>query len=309
MMLNAHDIAKLGEISTLLEVSGYPKPGNVHRTQDFKEITYEDFIVSGVSIRDSLEIAAYNGSKCYPNMLDHISVGECILRAIRDTQQFVNSNTNLGISMLLVPLAATFGALTHEDSITNLPSILTTMIKNSQVDDAVALVKAISLANAGGMENKTSKYDVNNSNTLDDIRDNNINMYGLLEMSAKYDKISQELISGLPVIRKYGYPTYAKYMRDYSTNDVTVAVFLEILANVPDTLISRKYDEDVAMQVSENAKMILEDTSIASSDRLEAIEAFDQILRKNNYNPGTTADFTAASIYVGLVDKYSVNGL
>ncbi|MHA1130658.1 MAG: triphosphoribosyl-dephospho-CoA synthase, partial [Candidatus Helarchaeota archaeon] len=28
-------IAQYGVLASLLEVSGYPKPGNVHRTQDF----------------------------------------------------------------------------------------------------------------------------------------------------------------------------------------------------------------------------------------------------------------------------------
>ena len=36
---------------------------------------------------------------------------------------------------------------------------------------------------------------------------------------------------------------------------------------------------------------------------------FDTFLRNKKYNPGTTADFTAASLFVGLVDKYSKEGL
>jgi hypothetical protein len=40
-----------------------------------------------------------------------------------------------------------------------------------------------------------------------------------------------------------------------------------------------------------------------------ALKKFDEYLHENKYNPGTTADFTAASIFVSLIDKYSQSGL
>ncbi len=307
-MLTSQDIANMAQIATLLEVSGYPKPGNVHRTHDMDDLTYEDFLISSITIGSHLEVAASSGRDYYPNMLGQIKVGELILGCIQDTQKLVNTNTNLGICMLLVPLSAAFGALIHEDSISNLPIILNTIIKNTDSDDAIALTKAISMANAGGLEDKTLKYDVNDSNTLDEIRYNHINMYDLLEMSAKYDSISYELINGLPIIRNVGYPTYAKYMDAYSRNDITLEIYLEILASEPDTLISRKYGNRAAKNVSKDARDILHDTSIATDERRKAIEDFDQVLNVNKYNPGTTADLTAASLFVGLTDKYSQTG-
>lgn len=309
MMLNSLDIAKLGEIATLLEVSGYPKPGNVHRTSDFNDMTYEDFLISSTSIRENLEIVAFNGSKYYPNMLNEIQIGESILGCVKNTQNLVKTNTNLGISMLLVPIAATFGALHEENSLNNLPKTLDTIIKNTEFNDAIALVKAISLSKAGGMDNKTSKYDVNNSNTIDEIRKNHINIHDLLQMSSKYDKISYELINGLPIIMNYGYPTYMRYVDEYSRNDVTLEIYLTILANVSDTLINRKYGEEIAKDVSERAKTILESTEIGTNDRFKELNEFDIFLKTKNYNPGTSADFTAASLFVGLVDKYSETGL
>ncbi len=308
MNLTSQYISKIAQIATLLEVSGYPKPGNVHRTHDMEDLTYEDFLISSITIGNHLEVSAHSGFECYPNMLSQIKVGELILRCIEDTQRFVKSNTNLGICMLLVPLSATFGALIHEDAINNLPIILNTIIRNSDSDDAVALTKAINMARAGGLDGKTLKYDVNDSNTLDDIRQNDINMYDLLEMSAKYDKISYELVNGLPIITEIGYPTYAKYMNDYSRNDVTLQIYLEILSKEPDTLITRKYGQKAAKNVSKDAKDILEDTSIATDERYQAIEDFDKVLNLKKYNPGTTADLTAASLFVGMTDKFSQTG-
>ena len=242
-MLNYRNIAQFGEIAALLEVSGYPKPGNVHRTQNFTDMTYEDFLISASVLRENLEIVAYNASKYYPNLLNKIYLGEAILRTVKITNKLVNTNTNLGISMLMIPLSAGFGALHNSENIYNLPKIVDIIMKNTQPDDAVALTKAIVLAKAGGM-NETSKYDVNNSNTLNEIVENQINVYDLLKMSAKYDKISYELVNGLPIISEYGFPTFTKYEEEYSRNDVTLEIFLTLLSNSCFTIfiISVKFD-------------------------------------------------------------------
>lgn len=309
MILNSRNIAQLGEIAALLEVSASPKPGNVHRTQNFDDMFYEDFLISASVLRESLELVAYNASKYYPNLLDKIQVGDAILQSITTTNKLVNTNTNLGISMLLIPISAGFGALENEESIYNLPKMVDIIMKNTRSEDAVALTKAIQISNAGGLDNKASEYDVYNKNTIDEIITDNVNLYDLFTISAKYDKISYELINGLPVISEIGYPTYCKYEEEYSKNDVTLETYLTLLSEVPDTLISRKYGNDVADNVSKRAKNIIKDTEIATGERLKEIEKFDKYLRDNKYNPGTTADFTAASLFVGLVDKYSKIGL
>ncbi|RAP53267.1 MAG: hypothetical protein BZ138_01415 [Methanosphaera sp. rholeuAM270] len=309
MILNSRNIAQLGEIATLLEVSAYPKPGNVHRTQDFEDMSFEDFLISSSVLRESLEIVAYNASRYYPNLLDKIQIGDAILRSIKTTNKLVDTNTNLGISMLLIPISAGCGALENEESIYNLPKMVDIIMKNTRVEDSVALTKAIRLSNAGGLANKTTKYDVNNKNTIEELTKNNVNLYDLFKISAKYDRISYELINQLPIISKIGYPTYCKYEGQYSRNDVTLEIYLTILSEIPDTLINRKYGEEVARSVTERAKNILKDTEIATNERIEEIKEFDKFLRQNKYNPGTTADFTAASLFVGLVDKYSKIGL
>ena len=309
MKLNYRNIAQLGETATLLEVSGYPKPGNVHRTKNFENMLYEDFLISSVILRENLEQVAYSSSRYFPNMLHKIGIGKAIYNTVRNTNNLVQTNTNLGISMLFIPIAAAFGSFNEQSTIANLPRTVKLILKSTQTNDAISLVNAIVLSKAGGMDNKTSKYDAKNDNTINDIIQNNVNIYDLFRMSAMYDKISYELINGLPVLSEYGYPAYAMHFRDYSQNDVTLQIFLTILANVPDTLIYRKYGKQVAVDVSKRAKEILKTTEIATYDRLKALNSFDKYLREKKYNPGTTADFTAASLFIGLVDRYSVTGL
>src|SRR5262245_58243539 len=70
------------------------KPGNVHRYRDFEDASYLDFILSAAAIAPVLEGAAGR------------PVGQTILDAVRATRLVVRTNTNLGIILLLSPLAA-----------------------------------------------------------------------------------------------------------------------------------------------------------------------------------------------------------
>lgn len=63
----------------------------------FADLRFEDFLISAVARGPALRDAK------------RASVGETILKAIRDTQRFVSYNTNLGIVLLFVPLVKTYG--------------------------------------------------------------------------------------------------------------------------------------------------------------------------------------------------------
>ncbi|RAP49912.1 MAG: hypothetical protein BZ136_02500 [Methanosphaera sp. rholeuAM74] len=309
MTLSSRDVGKLGEIATLFEVSGYPKPGNVHRTQNFDDMYYEDFLISSVCIGEHIENVVYKAQKYSPYFLNKINMGKDILGCVESANKLTNTNTNLGTSMLIIPIAATYATLTQEDSLNKIANTMDLLLRNTGEDDAIALIKAIILSKAGGMEGKTTQYDANNKNTINDIIENKVNMYKLLEISSKYDKISYELTNQLPVITTIGTPTFLKTINEYSINDTTLQTYLTILSKTPDTLITRKYGEEIAQTISDKATTILEDTEVASKKRLDSLNEFDKYLRSKKYNPGTTADFTAASIFMGLLYKYSESGI
>ena len=73
------------------------------------------------------------------------------------------------------------------------------------------------------------------------------------------------------------------------------------MSEIPDTLISRKYGDKKADEVSSQARELLlfkDDESF--SDKLNE---FDNYLYENKLNPGTTADLTAASIFVSYLES------
>ena len=101
-MLDPKLISKISSISSVLEVSGYPKPGNVHRMNDFPDMVFEDFLISGVVTGETIENATKHIKK---HGVENSQVGKYILNAINETDKWIKNNTNLGIMMLEVPIA------------------------------------------------------------------------------------------------------------------------------------------------------------------------------------------------------------
>src|SRR5215210_8063191 len=84
---------RLAQVACLLEVTAR-KPGNVHRHADFAGTHYLDFLLSAAAIGPALDRARALG------------VGRAILDAVEATRRVVATNTNLGMVLLLAPLAA-----------------------------------------------------------------------------------------------------------------------------------------------------------------------------------------------------------
>ena len=84
---------RLAQVACLLEVTAR-KPGNVHRFCDFAELHYLDFLLSATAIGGPLDQAVERG------------IGATVLAAVKATRQVVSTNTNLGMILLLTPLAA-----------------------------------------------------------------------------------------------------------------------------------------------------------------------------------------------------------
>src|SRR6266487_4025178 len=92
--MNAHlSVGQCATLACLLEATA-PKVGNVHRGADFDDLTFADFAVSAVAIGPAMEAAASTG------------VGRAVRDAVAATRGVVATNTNLGMALLIAPLAA-----------------------------------------------------------------------------------------------------------------------------------------------------------------------------------------------------------
>ncbi|HUX98601.1 MAG TPA: triphosphoribosyl-dephospho-CoA synthase [Candidatus Deferrimicrobium sp.] len=301
------DIAMCGSIAALLEVSGYPKPGNVHRTCDFKETRYEHFLISSVILSPILETIAHRGYLAKKNQitLNEIKLGECILKGAKLNQLWhTGGNTNFGILLLLIPLACAAGMLIDHPS----PSIqllrenLEIIIKNSTSEDTIELYEAIRLIQPGGL-GAVERFDVA-STSSDKLQQENINLFKIFKLSADWDSIAREWVTNFQITFEIGYPYFKSLFSE--TNDINISIvhtYLKILGDTPDTLISRKYGKALAELTSHKAKYILNEGGLLSKESIELLWKFDLELRnEKKINPGTTADLTAASIMVALLE-------
>ena len=293
-------IAKTAQIASVLEVSGHPKPGNVHRTQDFPDMVFEDFLISGIVIGDTMKKAANRGLKFGPDSLDKIEIGKLIKEAVIETNKWVANNTNLGIIMILTPLSAAAGMSSDIDE---LQDNVDRIMKDTTPYDAANLYDAINIADAGGMGEK-DELDVGNDDSKKQLIDKGINMYDVLDLSAQWDMLAFELTRTMPITFEIGYPTFNGVKQTNNINNATVQTFLTILSIYSDTLIARKFDVETAQKVSEDARLIIAEGGILTDKGTDMINEFDKELVKKNLNPGTTADLTASSVMVALLDEY-----
>lgn len=287
--MNANEIAKIAQIASALEVSGYPKPGNVHRTRDYDDMEFEDFIISGIVIGDTIREA------CTDVDVKNPLLGKYILQAVAETDRWIKNNTNLGIVMMITPIAV---AAVISDSFDDIRENVKVLMGNTSVDDACDLYDAINIADAGGMGDQ-DEYDVASDNAKQELRDNGQTMYDVLKISAPWDMLAREMTSDMPAVFEIGYPTYHELKSQKTQNEACLLTFLTLLSQVPDTLISRKYGDDEALKISMMTRDLLKMKD--DPDFINRVSEFDNYLFDRDYNPGTTADLTAASIFVSYL--------
>ena len=167
-------------------------------------------------------------------------VGETVLAAVRASRDAAGANTNLGIALLLAPLAR--AALTGGPLRERLGDVLRALT----VDDARAAYAAIRLAGAGGLDEPVEH----------DVRDEpRVTLREAMAAAAQRDTIASEYVTDHAVTFELGLPALAGALDDgLRPRDAIVELALRLLAAVPDTLIARKRGPDAAGRVAAGAR-------------------------------------------------------
>ena len=278
-MTSPSDVASYVTLACLLEAS-VAKPGNVAPGRPFRDMTYEDFLASAVAIGPVLGQAGQR------------PLGETIRDAIQATHRWTRANTNLGMVLLLTPLArAVLAGLEG-----NLRERVRMVLGATTVVDAAEVYGAIRLAGAGGL-GQVEQQDL--------ARAPSVNLLEAMRLAAARDSVAAEYAGDFAVTFGTGLPAFRSARAEgLPWEGAVIETFMALLAAHPDTLIARKLGGDVAGVVSQRAAgIILVGGSRTAAGRAE-LAAFDADLRdpQNSYNPGTTADLTAATIFVALIE-------
>jgi triphosphoribosyl-dephospho-CoA synthase len=267
---------RLAQMACLLEVTAL-KPGNVHRLRDFPDLTFLDFVLSASAIVEPLDRAIPDG------------VGAAVFGAIAATRRVVATNTNLGMVLLLAPLAAV------PDEV-GLEAGIETILEATTVEDSRAVYRAIRLAQPGGMGDVPDQ-DLANEPTM--------TLREIMHLAADRDMIARQYADGFQVVLREAVPFLRGFIESgRSLETAIVGAYLNVLARHPDSLIARKAGIDQARDVSRRAAEILDGGWPEREEARRHCEAFDEWLRDpcRRLNPGTTADLITAALYAALRD-------
>ena len=282
-------IAGRAHLACVLEASA-PKPGNVSPGRPFADMRYEDFLVSAQAIARPLEGAGRR------------PLGETILQAVEATSSRTRANTNLGMVLLLTPLARAGiqrldvpAAPERDQRLRALRTAVTGVLEETTVEDAENAYRAIRLANPGGLGNAEEQ---------DVAAEPTVTLLEAMRLAADRDGIAREYASSYETTFDKGVPALLQARADgFSMSDAIVEAYLILLAGAPDTHIARRGGDTLARHVSGLAAEALAAGGVRSDAGRLRIAAMDASLRdpRNLANPGTAADLTAAAIFAALI--------
>jgi triphosphoribosyl-dephospho-CoA synthase len=273
----ADAVARAAQLACVLEVSA-EKPGNITPSHDFHDTTYEDMLRSAIAIGPELARAGERG------------VGDTVLAVAEASRRAAPVNTNLGIALLLAPLAraALSGGPLREG--------LGATLRALDLADARAAYAAIRLAGAGGLHERV-EHDVRSEPT--------VGLREAMASAAARDSIASEYASDFALTFETGVPALVAARGDgLAEREAIVELHLRLLGAAPDTLIARKLGAEAAARVSAGASDVLSAGGVRTAPGRRALRSFDASLREpgNALNPGTTADLVTATLFVALLE-------
>ncbi len=273
-------VAKWVQAACLMEVLS-PKPGNVSPGLEFHDASVADFLRSAEAIGPEMAAAVDR------------SLGETILASVQATRNVVGHNTNLGIILLIAPLAAVPPEKSLFDGIDS-------VLRQTTVSDSRLVYRAIRLAQPAGL-GKAGAQDLGDEPT--------VSLVDCMRLAADRDMIAaqygnafqQLLNSGLEWLRE------AAGCLDSQQSQITWLA-VRLMAEFGDSLIARKCGVEMSEAVREKAREVLASGWPAKAESEKVFAAFDAFLREdgNRRNPGTTADFIAAILFAALREGWFI---
>jgi triphosphoribosyl-dephospho-CoA synthase len=250
------------------------KVGNVHPKASFEKTSYLDFLLSASAIGTAF---------CDPTTT---SLGELILKSVQATQVSVRQNTNLGIILLLAPLARA-----------GTPDSVETVLQQTTVTDTKLVYQAIREANPGGL-GKAPREDVQAEPT--------VMLREAMALASERDLIARQYANGFQDVLRFGLPALQQGLERFGCVEAAVIhCQLQWLSGFPDSLIARKNGPQLAEEVQKRAKEVLNQGGLETPGGRQAGLQFDRYLRSdgNRLNPGTTADLVTACLFVMLLQS------
>ncbi|WP_017774779.1 triphosphoribosyl-dephospho-CoA synthase [Paraburkholderia kururiensis] len=261
-----------------------PKPGNVSVESAGHGMTAAQFLASAQAAAG-------------PLFAHGAPVGKRILDAVARTREVAGCNTNLGIVLLVAPLAASLDELKEHigEALTaqRWRAATERVLARLTVDDARDAYRAIALANPGGLGD-APEQSVHDAPTVD--------LRAAMQLAAQRDSIARQYANGFADIFETGLAAVDE-MPAEAPRLVTLNVFLTFLGSHPDSHIVRKHGMALAQSVTlaaraQHGRWRAAATQTPDQSALRDLYAWDTELKSRGINPGTSADLTVATLFV-----------
>jgi triphosphoribosyl-dephospho-CoA synthase len=242
------------------------KPGNVCITDP----RFTDYTLSAAEVTIALARAGEQ------------PLGTTILSAIESTRQRVGHNTNLGIVLVLAPLAAVPIDRKLSEGVLD-------VIAKADIGDAKQVYRAIRLAKPAGL-GQVPEQDIAQEPTLP--------LQAIMRLAADRDMVARQYVNGFSDVLDFGVPIIARRFSERGSLEAAIIqVHLEFMAQYPDSLIARKRGEAEAREAARLAR-----EALACREDPSKLVKLDQWLRAegNQRNPGTSADLVTATLFAAF---------
>lgn len=270
----AYDSVEAIRLACVWEATA-PKVGNVHPGAAFDDCDFQDFCRAAAVVAP---ILAGSETAAGPTA----GLGERILAAIEATRAVTHANVNLGIVLLVAPLAA----IRQRDEMPDL-------LRGLTPSDGERVYRAIRLANPGGV--RGAQVEPSQDVTKADCA--GVDLLAAMASARERDRIALQYATDFADFFDQVVPAVAAELE--SDGDIAQAILraqIRLLAAEPDSLIARKCGPLIAAEACRRASVC----QTASGDlHAPSVAQLDNWLREdgNRRNPGTTADLIAAALY------------
>jgi triphosphoribosyl-dephospho-CoA synthase len=284
--------AENAQLALLLEVAGTPKPGNVDRERDFPDLLFEHFLAGAVGAGPGLRAAA-----------EGASVGEAFEEAVAGMSQQEGGNTQFGALLLVVPLVRA----SARDQLS--PEGVAEVVENTTVEDAANFYRALDHADVyvDDPPEEAEALDARRgSEAVPAVEEQAVTLFDVMALGDDEDDVAAEWtgqfertfwaadrLAELARAAKESSSASARDTDSPTASALGAQVYLEFLGREPDTLVAKQHGQKAAESVRVRAQEALEGGP-------EVVEAFAESLVEDGLNPGTTADITAAGLFVAL---------
>lgn len=263
---------------------GVRKPGNVSVHSPGHDMRARQFL-------DSARVSA-------AALFDpRYGVGARIEAAVRATRAVAGCNTNLGILLLCAPLAGALERSGAPPTAANLLGALELTLQALGLDDTRAAYRGIAIANPGGLGTAPEQ---------DVAAEPGVGLRTAMALAANRDLIARQYANGYADVFGLGLSAFAvpQHLPRLTLARRVQRVYLAWLATHPDSHIVRKQGEAVARAVCGQAAQWLERlTQDPDAADGPAFAAWDDALKAQGVNPGTSADLTVCTLFVaGLIE-------